>query len=117
MHPPNQNCFFSDPEPSGEDAAAGNSGEDEAPLFHLAPLTSFKDAERSSPAREDWDPETVKVWRWFVGNKLITVDARMKEDPARWHLEGLEPIYKTVEEAELQGELEKLGLLTLGEMI
>ena len=109
--------LFSDPEPSGEDTTAGNSGEDEAPLFHLAPLTSFKDAERSSPAREDWDPETVRVWRWFVGNKLITVDARMKEDPARWHLEGLEPIYKTVEEAEQQGEMEKLGLLTLGGMV
>ena len=93
----------------------GSSGEDEAPLFHLAPLISFRDAQARSPARDEWDESTVFWWRWFVKIGLITVDSRMREDPARWHLEGLDPIYKTVEEAELQETLEEMGLLKLGD--
>ena len=45
-----------------------------------------------------------------MGHGLITVDSRMRKNPARWHLEDLNPIYKTVEEAELQEALEELEI-------
>ena len=116
MHPPpNQIFLFPDPEPTDGAAAAESSREDEDPLWHLAPLVSFKQASRDCPDREDWDPEQVKTWRWFVKNGFIVVDERMKADPARWHLEGLEPIYGTPENAKLVEALEELGLLKLGD--
>ena len=45
-----------------------------------------------------------------VKHGLVTVDSRMAEDPARWHLEGLEPKYKDTKEVEMLAALEGLEL-------
>ena len=107
--------LFPDPEPTDGAAALESSREDEDPLWHLAPLISFKRAAADCPDRDDWDPEMVENWRFFVKHGFIVLDERMKEDPARWHLEGLEPIYGTQENRELLDALEALGLLKLGD--
>ena len=87
------------------------SGEYEAPLLHLVPLIAIKGNGDNTPPREDWDPNTVFWWRLFIKDGLVAVDDRMKEDPARWHLEGLEPLYQNAKETEeLVLEMEKLEL-------
>ena len=110
MHPPNQMLILSDPEREDVGAEDGSSGEDKAPLFHVAPHISFRHSMEATPPREEWSESNVFWWRWFVKHGLITVDSRMAEDPARWHLEVMEPRYKDTKEVEMLAALEELEL-------
>ena len=102
--PPNQMLFIPDPE------REELSQEDEVPLFHVAPHMSFRHSMEATPPREEWEESDIFWWRWFVKHGLVTVDSRMAEDPARWHLEGLEPKYKDTKEVEMLAALEGLEL-------
>ena len=93
--------FFPDPERAVGGTEDWSSGEDEAPLFHVAPLISFKRSMEDCPPREEWSESSVFWWRWFVRQGLVTVDRRMRLDPARWHLEGLSPAYNDPKEMEM----------------
>ena len=49
-------------------------------------------------------------WRLLIQSGLVAVDSRMQENPARWHLEGLNPIHEDAAAAELRDALEGLEL-------
>ena len=102
--------FFPDPEQAAGGAEDRSSGEDEAPLFHVAPLISFKRSMADCPPREEWSESNIFWWRWFVRHGLVTVDKLMSEDPYRWHLEGLDPIYNDLKEVEMLHAMEELVL-------
>ena len=98
------------PDPVSEEEAK-DGGEDEAPLVRvLPPLIAMTGNGEGTPAAADWDPGTIFWWRLFVEHGLVRVDARMQEDPARWHLEGLNPQYEDAEEAQMVEVLEELKL-------
>ena len=88
----------------------GDSRENEDPLFHLAPLISFKRNPEDCPPRERWSAKKISMWRWFVRNGMVTVDRRMSEDPRRWHLEGLSPAYNDPKEMEMFQAMEEMVL-------
>ena len=41
---------------------------------------------------------------------MVTIDKKMSEDPHRWHLEGLSPMYNNPKEVEVLRALEELAL-------